>query len=94
MYYLIEESKNTKTIRMLEGFGEIPVLLVPVDDMHLKGQSHVIEGVLRTTVVLVAPVKMQAFDLILVVQGATENVWKTEAFLFFLRAVFWDGQGH
>lgn len=89
--YLIKESKNTKTIRMLEGFGEIPVLLVPVDDMHLKGQSHVVEGVLRTTIVFVPPMKVQAFDFILVVKRATEYIRETEAFLFFLRTVFRDG---
>lgn len=76
---------------MLEGFGEIPVFLVPVDDMHLKGQSHVVEGVFRTTIVLVTPMKVQAFDLILVVQRATEDIRETETFLFLLRAIFWNG---
>lgn len=94
LYYLIEESKNTEAIRMLESFGEIPVFLVSVDYMHLKGQSHVVEGVLRTTVVLVTPVKVQAFDFILVVKRATEDIRETEAFLFFFRAVFRNSQGH
>lgn len=93
-HYLVEEGEHAKAIGVLERFSEVPVLLVPVDDVHLKRQPHVVEGVLRAAVVLVSPVEVQAFDLVLVVQGASEDVRESEAFLFFFGTVFRDGQGH
>lgn len=93
-FYLVEESKHAKTVGMLESFSQVPVFLVSVDDVHFERQTHVIEGVFRTTVVLVSPMEVEAFNFILVVQGTTENVWKTESFLFFFGAVFGDGQRH
>lgn len=79
---------------MLESFSEVPVLLVPVDDMHFQGQAHIIKSVLGTAVVLVSPVEVETFDLVLIVQGSSEDVGQTEAFLFFFGAVFGDGEGH
>lgn len=92
--YLVEEGKHAKTIGMLKSLSQIPVFLVPVDDVHFKGQAHVVEGVFRTTVVLVSPVEVQAFDFIFIVEGTAEDVGKAEAFLFFFRTVFGDGQRH
>lgn len=90
--YLVEEGKHAKTIGMLEGFSEVPVLLVPVDDMHFQRQAHIIESMLGTTVVLVSPVEVESFNFVLIVQGSSEDVGKAEAFLFFFRTVFGDGQ--
>lgn len=92
--YLVEESEHAKTIGVLESLSEVPVFLVPVDDVHFEGQAHVVEGVLRTAVVLVTPVEVETFDLVFIVKGASEDVWKTETFLFFFRAVFGDGERH
>lgn len=90
--YLVEESKHAKTIGMLESFSEVPVFLVPVDDVHFQRKTHIVEGMLGTTVVLVSPVEVKTFDFVLIVQGSSEDVGKAEAFLFFFGTVFGDGE--
>lgn len=90
--YLVEESKHAKTIGMLESFSEVPVFLVPVDDVHFQRQTHIVEGMLGTTVVLVSPVEVKTFDFVLIVQGSSEDVREAEAFLFFFGAVFGNGE--
>lgn len=87
---MIEESQHAKTIGMLESLSQAPVFLVPMDDVHLKRQSHVIEGVLRSSVVLVTPVEVQSLDFVFVVKRTSEDVWETKTFLFLFRTVLRD----
>lgn len=77
---------------MLKSFGEAAVFLVPMDNVHFKGKAHVIQGMFRTAVVLVAPVEVKAFDFILIIKRTAEDVWQTEALFLFLRRIFWYGE--
>lgn len=66
---------------MLQSLGEASILLVPVNDVHFQWETHVVQGVLGAAVVLVAPMEVEALDLVLIVQGSPEDVRQAETFL-------------